>query len=140
MGKFLKILLLFIPLASCTPNSGSPIHIYEYEDVIDKEISYLDAFNVDSKYYYLYYYQVDCYYCHGIKSKVINFALQSSNPFYFIKIDGDYGFLSHSKEETIGTNNPLKSFSMMTPQLSIVENGYIVDTYIGVDEILNIIE
>ena len=59
---------------------------------------------------------------------------------YFINIDQDYGFLSHSKEETIGTNDPLKSFSMMTPQLSIVENGYVKETYIGVDEILNIIE
>ena len=103
-------------------------------------ISYDEVFNINKAYYYIYYYQVNCYHCHGIKSKVIDFALRHKEEFYFIEIIEDKGFLSRTKEETIGTNDPLKAFALMTPQLSFVERGFIKETYIGNEEILNIIE
>ena len=140
MGKFLSFLFIFLFLSSCSNSNSSSIHRHEYIDVIDKQISYLDVFNIDSSYYYIYYYQVDCYHCHGIKSKVIGFSLSTDDPFYFIEVKEDYGFTSRRKEDTLGSNDPLSAFAMMTPQLSIVEDGYIIETYIGDEEILNIIE
>ena len=141
MGTFFKILTLLCLLTSCAPKeTSSLIHKYEYSDVGDKMISYLDVFNCPENEYYIYYFQEKCYHCHGIKSKVIGFALSNKKPFYFVDIEKDYGFTSRTKEDTIGTNNPVEAFALMTPQLSIVEYGYIVETYIGDEEILNIIE
>ena len=141
MGRFLKLLALFILLTGCSSASDSNvIHRYEYSDVRDKQISYLDVFNYGKEKYYIYYYQVHCYHCHGIKTKVISYALNSIDPFYFVEVDKDYGFISHTKEETIGSSNPYQAFALMTPQLSIVIGGVIKDTYIGEEEILNIIE
>lgn len=141
MGRFFYFLLLFALLTRCShPETSSSIHRYEYSDVSDKMISYLDVFNYGKEKYFIYYYQVNCYHCHGIKSKIISYALTSSDPFYFVDVDHDYGFLSHTKEETIGTSNPYEAFALMTPQLSIVEGGIIIETYIGDEEILNIIE
>ena len=140
MRVFFKFLSLFLVLTSCTSQRENSKDKYNYDDVLDKQISYLDVFNVESSRYYLYYYQLNCYYCHGIKSKVIKFSLDSKIPFYFVEIKEDYGFLSHSKEETIGTNDPMRAFSMMTPQLSLVEDGTISETYLGEEEIMNIIE
>ncbi len=140
MRAKLRILSTFLLLVSCSNASTSFIHKYEYSDIQDKMINYLDVFKQTEEKYYLYYFQLECYHCHGIKSKVISYALKNVTPFYFVQIDEDYGFLSHSKEETIGTNDPLKSFALMTPQLSLVECGYIIETYLGDKEILNVIE
>lgn len=140
MERFFNFLLLLPLLVSCSSKDESSSRKYEYDDVKEKQISYLDVFNFNSDKYYLYYYQTTCYHCHGIKSKVIQFALESSDPFYFVEVTEDYGFLSHSKEETIGTSDPMRAFSMMTPQLSIVIDGFVKETYIGSEEIMNIIE
>ena len=113
---------------------------YEYDDVRYMHINAEDVFNVNEYQYYIYYYQVDCYHCHGIKSKIIGFALNCKIPFYFIEIKEDIGFLSHDKEETIGTNNYLKSFASVTPQLSLIKGGFLRETYLGSVQILNIIE
>ena len=140
MGNFLRFLLFLPLLTSCGSNEVSSHQRHEYSEIIDYHISYLDVFNQPHETYYVYYYQVNCYHCHGIKSKVIEYAIHSSIPFYFVKIEKDEGFLSHSKEETIGATDPYYAFSMMTPQLSLVYNQSIKETYIGMDEVLNIIE
>ena len=140
MGRKIVFLISLLILGSCSTNTSSFIHKYEYSDIENKKVSYLDVFSCSNKRHYIYYYQVDCYHCHGIKSKIISFALYSEEDVYFIEVKEDYGFTSHTKEETIGTNNPLAAFALMTPQLSLVEKGRVKETYIGVDEILNIIE
>lgn len=140
MRHFLLLLLISISLLGCKRSEEASFRKYEYSDVSEKMIDPLEVFNDLSERYYIYYFQTSCYHCHGIKSKVISFSLEINEPFYFVEIVEDIGFLSHSKEETLGTNDPLKAFSLMTPQLSIVEHGYIVETYIGNEEILNIIE
>lgn len=139
MGHIFKFLLLFFILTSCSTASDSSIIKHDYSEIQDIQISYLDVFNQKEDEYYVYYYQTTCYYCHGIKSKIINYALNNP-PFYFIGIVEDEGFLSHIKEETIGATDPLHAFSMMTPQLSLIKDRKVKETYIGVDEILNIIE
>ena len=141
MGRFFYFIILFTFLTSCSNvDISSSIHNYEYSDISNKIINYLDVFNFGKEKYYIYYYQVNCYHCHGIKSKVIDYALYCEDPFYFVDVEKDYGFLSRTKEETIGTSNPYEAFALMTPQLSIVEGGKITETYIGDEEILNIIE
>lgn len=142
MRTFLRFLLLLPILTGCSTGqmSASSSRFYDYSEVEDKQISYLDAFKCKEAKYFIYYYQVDCYHCHGIKSKVIYYSLTIGEPFFFIEVDKDYGFLSRCKEDTIGTNNPYKAFALMTPQLSIVVNGYIAETYIGEDEVINLID
>ena len=140
MGRFFNFLSFLLLLTGCSTPSTPSFHKHEYSEIEDRKISYLDVFNVESDRYYLYYYQESCYHCHGIKSKVISFALASKDPFYFVEVIEDYGFTSRNKEDTIGTNDPMQAFALMTPQLSIVESGFIVETYIGDEEILNIIE
>lgn len=140
MKTFSKFFTLLLFLTSCSHDPSSSIHKYEYSDVSDRIIPYTDVFKQEGDEYYIYYYQENCYHCHGIKSKIISYALKNDTPFFFIKIEEDYGFLSHSKEETIGTNDPLKAFSLMTPQLSKVKDEIIIETYIGNEEILNVIE
>lgn len=137
--KFVNLLICML-LCSCGTSQESASHKYEYDDVKDKMIDCMDVFNDKPVKYYIYYFQLTCYHCYGIKSKVISYSLNLEIPFYFVEIKEDIGFLSHSKEETIGTNDSLKAFSMMTPQLSLIEYGYIISTYIGEEEILNIIE
>lgn len=140
MRKFFRFLTFLLLLTSCETSPTQPSTKHGYSEISEMKISYLDVFNVEEDEYYIYYYQESCYHCHGIKSKVISFALDSDIGFYFVEVIEDYGFLSHTKEETIGTNDPMKAFALMTPQLSLVKNGYIAETYIGNEEILNIIE
>lgn len=140
MRKFFRFLTFLLLLTSCETSATKSSTKHDYSEISEMKISYLDVFNVEENEYYIYYYQESCYHCHGIKSKVISFALESDVGFYFVEVIEDYGFLSHTKEETIGTNNPMKAFALMTPQLSLVKNGYIAETYIGNEEILNIIE
>ena len=135
--RFLTFLLL---LTSCQNNQTTSNSKHEYSEIVEMKISCLDVFSIQENEYYIYYYQESCYHCHGIKSKIISFALNSEVSFYFVEVIEDYGFLSRTKEDTIGTNDPLKAFALMTPQLSLVKNGYITETYIGDEEILNIIE
>ena len=140
MRKNLRLLTFLLLLTSCQTSSTQSSTKHDYNEIAELKISYLDVFNVEENEYYIYYYQESCYHCHGIKSKVISFALDSDIGFYFVEVIEDYGFLSHTKEETIGTNDPMRAFALMTPQLSLVKNGYIAETYIGNEEILNIIE
>ena len=140
MRKFFRILTFLLLLTSCQNNQTPSNSKHEYSEIVEMKISYLDVFSIQENEYYIYYYQESCYHCHGIKSKVISFALNSEVSFYFVEVIEDYGFLSRTKEDTIGTNNPMKAFALMTPQLSLVKNGYIAETYIGDEEILNIIE
>ena len=140
MKKFFRFLTFLLLLTSCQTSQTPSSTKHDYSEIAELKISYLDVFNVEENEYYIYYYQESCYHCHGIKSKVISFALDSDIGFYFVEVIEDYGFLSHTKEETIGTNDPMKAFALMTPQLSLVKNGYIAETYIGNEEILNIIE
>ena len=135
--RFLTFLLL---LTSCQNNQTTSNLKHEYSEIVEMKISCLDVFSIQENEYYIYYYQESCYHCHVIKSKIISFALNSEVSFYFVEVIEDYGFLSRTKEDTIGTNDPLKAFALMTPQLSLVKNGYITETYIGDEEILNIIE
>ena len=140
MRKNLRLLTFLLLLTNCQTSSTQSSTKHDYNEIAELKISYLDVFNVEENEYYIYYYQESCYHCHGIKSKVISFALDSDIGFYFVEVIEDYGFLSHTKDETIGTNDPMKAFALMTPQLSLVKNGYIAETYIGNEEILNIIE
>ena len=140
MGRKFGFLLISLFLISCDPTIEVEKRKYEYSEVLDKHINYDEVFLMPQDEYYLYYYQISCYHCHGIKSKVIYFALTSSIPVYFIEITEDKGFKATTKEETIGTNDYLSAFSKMTPQLSLVRNGYISETYLGQEEILNVVE
>ena len=141
MGRFRIFLLLLFSFASCSSvPEAKENNKHDYVEVEHLKISYLDVFKQEGEMYYIYYYQISCYHCHGIKSKVIDYALNSKNLFYFVEVLEDYGFLSRTKEDTIGVSNPYKAFALMTPQLSKVTSGRISETYIGQEEILNIIE
>ena len=136
------LFFLILSISSCSldrPSSSTFVH-HEYSEIEDKMISYLDVFKMEEEKYYLYYFQLTCYHCHGIKSTMIDFALNSKDKVYFINIEKDEGFLSLLKEETIGTNDPLKAFARMTPQFSVVENGFITHTVCGKEDILELIE
>ena len=141
MGIFFRFFTLLLLLTSCSAvDNDSSIHKYEYSEINDMKINYLDVFVQPENCYYIYYYQENCYYCHGIKSKVIHFALNTQYSFYFVEVKEDYGFLSRTKEDTIGTNDPMQAFALMTPQLSLVVDWRIKETYVGGEEILNVIE
>ena len=140
MGRFLRFLLFCFLLVSCDVADSTTSFKHDYSELITMNIKYDEVFKIEKELYYIYYYQTSCYHCHGIKSKVIDFAINHSDSFYFVEIIKDEGFTSRTKEDTIGTNDPLKAFALMTPQLSLVKNGIIAETYIGQEEILNIIE
>ena len=135
--KFLSLFLSLFILCGCS-NVESKKHIipiHEYSEVENKIIDYMDVFNQKEKMYEIYYFQENCYHCLGIKSLVIEYALRNISPIYFIRITDDKGFISNDPEETVGTNNPLKAFCKMTPQLSQVKDGYILNTIVGHDDI-----
>lgn len=138
------ILLIFITifLSSCSSGeSGSSIiQRHKYEEVENITISYLDVFNIEEERYYLYFFQTTCAHCLEIKDRMIEFALSEKEKIYFVEIKKDEGFLSESPIDTLYTSDPLKAFSKVTPQLSLVEEGMITNTVIGKEEILLIIE
>lgn len=140
MGQKLDLLMFPILLTGCSGSNNISFTHYEYDVVSHLHISYEDVFNQWEDIYYIYYYQVDCYYCHGIKSKMIHYGLYGNIKMYFIEITEDYGFLSSAPEDTIGTSNYLEAFCKMTPQLSLVKDHIIVETYVGDEEILLVIE
>lgn len=135
------LLLSFLLLSSCSiETTSSHFVVHNYDEIEEYKISYLDVFKRKDQVYYLYYYQTTCFHCTGIKTKIIEYAINSEIPFYFVEIEKDEGFLSYYPKDTIGTNNPLKAFARMTPQLSKVEKGKIKETVVGTEEILLIIE
>lgn len=138
-----KKLLLLLPLSliGCSSSEeDSSIERHYYSEIESISINYDEVFLKEESLYYIYYYQYDCLHCAQIRNKIIAFALKSEMPFYFVDIEEDYGFLSHTVEETIGTNDPLKAFCLTTPQLSIVENHYIKETYINNETIVNYLQ
>lgn len=137
MRVFLIILTLLSLLSCSSYEESSNYSRHDYSEIKHLTISYLDVFKMEKDRYYIYYYQENCYYCMGIKSKVIEYALNYEGAFFFINIEKDEGFLSNSREDTIMTNDPLKAFCLMTPQLSIVEGGYIIETFLGDEEVIN---
>ena len=139
MGR-LFILLSIFALCACNSEFDKTHQKHDYDEVIDLHVSYLDIFNIELDEYYIYYYQIDCYYCHGIKSRIIEFALRSDINLYFINIEKDEGFLSHSLEDTIGASDPYYAFCFKTPQLSKVVDHKITETYLGDKDILILIE
>lgn len=142
----MRIFLAFILtlLISCSSslssNEQKRVARHDYKEVEHLSISYLDAFDMKEERYYLYYYQTTCSHCLEIKDYIIDYALRDIEKIYFIRIEKDEGFLSSTISETLFTNDPLKSFMMVTPQLSLVENGYVTKTVVGKKEILLIIE
>lgn len=139
MGKFIILLSIFT-LCACNNETSISYQKHDYNEVENLHISYLDVFNIELEEYYIYYYQIDCYYCHGIKSKIIEFSFREDVNLYFINIEKDEGFLSYTLEDTIGATDPYHAFCFKTPQLSKVVHQKVVETYLGDKDILIIIE
>ncbi len=135
---FLTIFILFV--ISCSNTATSSIVKYDYSMVEEYRITYVDVFNVDRDEYYIYYYQTTCLHCAKIKNAMIEYALENKGTMYFIQVLKDEGFRSINKEDTIGARDPLDAFAFMTPQLSLVKDKTIMETYLGEDEILKIIK
>ena len=137
-----KLCLLFILiLTSCHEVSPSQrIDRYEYDDVRSYHIRLEEVFLHKEESYYIYFYQVDCYFCHGIKTKMIDFALHNGNIVYFVEVDKKVESLSFDRYSTLNTSDYRYAFANVTPQLSLVVSHVIKETYIGQQEILIIIE
>lgn len=131
-----KIILLFmLLLTSCASQNSSKKIIHEYSEIENITLDYHDVFKIDDYQYYLYYFQRNCFHCQGIKSEIISYALNNQN-LYFIEVIDISEFTSMTIEDTLGTNDPLMAFSMSTPQLSLVIDKTINNTWIGQDDIL----
>ena len=135
---FLSIFILFV--ASCSNTTTSSKVKYDYSMVEEYKITYLEVFNINIDEYYIYYYQTTCLHCAKIKNVMIEYALENKGTMYFIEVLKDEGFRSINKEDTIGAKDPLDAFAFMTPQLSLVKDKTIMETYLGEEEILKIIE
>ena len=134
--RYILLIFITILLSSCSlgESSYSITQRHKYEEVENIIVSYLDVFNVEEERYYLYFFQTTCGHCLEIKDRMIEFALSEKEKIYFVEIKKDEGFLSESAIDTLYTSNPLKAFSKVTPQLSLVEEGMITNTVIGKEE------
>ena len=140
MGTIYKYTFLLLILTSCSNSFSSSSRIkYDYPLIEEYKIPYTEVFNIDKEEYYIYYYQTMCYHCMKIKSTMIEYCLNNKGTMYFIEVLKDEGFRSIDKEDTIGATDPLDAFAFMTPQLSLVKYKTVIETYLGEEEIIKII-
>ena len=107
--KKLKNLLKLIPaitLFSCSqestivePSKQTVISAqHDYSEVKDYELMWETMFEVDSNFYYVYFYSTTCNHCEELKNYIVGKALENEN-IYFVK---------GSSKDQIG-NDPNKS-------------------------------
>lgn len=97
--------ILFIPLASiiltgCVSflpkkeesredKTIQEIH-HEYDEISDIKIFWSDIFKQSDNEYYIYLYSTTCSHCNSIKDEMIEFALNSTTPIYFIQSSSEH--------------------------------------------------
>ena len=121
--------LFLIPFAllllSCkqpnNPSKDSSLYQdYDYDDVEERFISWLDLLNFDGN-YYCYIFSPYCRHCENIKQIVISKEL-AMDTFYFIRFDKDVIPIIKNPELTIGQNDISQIGIIGTPTLMEIDN------------------
>ena len=135
--------LVFLPclftLLSCQHEdesfSISETTEHEYDEVMDKEITWNEMFSIEQSQYLIYFYSTTCSHCKEIKNQIIEYALSNDN-FFFIKYSDDV-IIAPEVKSTIGATSPCDVAILGTPSLVEIENGVLINNLAGVKEIMN---
>lgn len=130
MPKLKSLVLPLLILCSCS-NEPAPI-FHNYDDIKDNLISWSDVFNQEGD-YYVYFYSERCGHCNDIKQEIINLYLEELVNLYFVCTDIE-AMLGPIKD-LHGVNSVDDFYIFGTPFLVEINNCYVVDYYIGSEEI-----
>lgn len=129
-----RTLLTFILLlTSCSFNHGK---VYDYQDVENLKIQANDILNLAKTKYFVYIYNLNCYYCNLIKQDIISYALSNKYPTYFLEYDETIN-ICYIVDEEKKINNLDDLCILGTPTLLDVFNNQIVFNISGSEKILN---
>ena len=135
-----KLSCLAIPLlllTGCTNNTKPKKVVYNYHEIRDNLIDWVDVFNQIEHFYLVYFYSERCGHCNSIKSDVISYYLKNIKRMYFVCTDIDAVFGSQS--DLIGINNITEFHIFGTPFLIRLVEHKISNYYVGASAILDFI-
>lgn len=139
--KLLSIYLIaFTSSISFSCKNISSTHFktsYDYVDLINKHIPFLQIFNVQMDEYYVYIYQKNCLHCMLIKQNILSYGL-AHDDLYLIEASSDIP-IGNNIEQTIGADCIEKLFIIGTPTLIKIKEGKVVINTYQEDIILSLL-
>ena len=131
---------LSISLPSCSSYEGySQQYYHSYDDVENLQIPYESLLKMQDFEYFAYIYSLNCLHCETIKNEVIEFALQSTYPMYFIPYTRDIPLIDNI-EHTLNQNTLDLIGILGTPTLFQIIDGTTKLNVSGSDIILSILK
>lgn len=139
--KLLSIYLIaFTSSISFSCKNISSTHFktsYDYVNLINKHIPYLQIFNIQMDEYYVYIYQKNCLHCMLIKQNILSYGL-AHDDLYLIEASSDIP-IGNNIEQTIGVDCIEKLFIIGTPTLIKIKEGKVVINTYQEDIILSLL-
>ncbi|MDA3932346.1 MAG: thioredoxin family protein [Tenericutes bacterium] len=131
--KYFSMILLFLVLVGC---SDEPEFLYEYSDYEYYDIKTFDEqLNHSQNEYYIYYYSENCGSCQYIKNDVMS-RIANLEEDYLLLFDVRAGIDIHPNDFLRDEEDGL----FYTPTMVYVENGEFIEKWVGIDEVLSILE
>ena len=138
--KSLSAIILFV-LPSCSltkkaesQNNATIIAVdHDYNEVSDYELLWDTMFDVDSAFYYVYFYSLTCNHCAEIKNYMIEKALQQGN-IYFIK-STSRDQLTTDQNKSKNAENPGDIWILGYPSLIAISNKKCSKNLAGISQI-----
>ena len=138
--KSLTAIMLFL-LPSCSlakkpesqNNATILIEDHDYNEVSDYELLWDTMFDVDSAFYYVYFYSLTCNHCDEIKNYMIEKALERGN-IYFIK-STSRDQLTTDQNKSKNAENPEDIWILGYPSLITISNKKCTKNLAGISQI-----
>lgn len=133
--------IMFFVLPSCSlakkPESQNNETIiaedHDYNEVSDYELLWDTMFDVDSAFYYVYFYSLTCNHCAEIKNYMIEKALERGN-IYFIK-STSRDQITTDQNKSKNAENPGDIWILGYPSLITISNKKCTKTLAGISQI-----
>ena len=133
------IMLFLLPSCSLAKKPESQINAtilakdHDYNEVSDYELLWDTMFDVDSAFYYVYFYSPTCNHCDEIKNYMVEKALERGN-IYFIK-STSRDQLTTDQNKSKNAENPGDIWILGYPSLITISNKKCTKNLAGISQI-----
>ena len=134
MRRFLILCCFCFNLLISCQNNSMANRTYDYSDFIHLQIKWDDVFIQKEDCYWVYFYSHECYYCESFKNEMLNYVAISKKKIYLLSYQESIPIRSNI-QATIGANNIEQMWFGGTPSLLCLENKFVIENILGVQNI-----
>ena len=134
---FIPVVTMLLISTGCSSKDNNYLSqkaYHDYDEILDKTISWSELLEQTNDEYFSYVYSPKCGHCNDIKQDVLDYGL-SHNNFYFILYSSEIP-VSYHVEHTIGKSDINDIFIVGTPTLIKVRDHTVINNIAGSKGIL----